>query len=124
MPLFSYEMVHKCPSEGPDRHTDSGDLSPTRTSVPYVLLAIVREQLLHHQFFIRMKNTCEPKNNCNSVTHSNTCEPINENFQSTTKTKNHQGPLNFSKNIVSLVHHGAYRALMVHMYPIYHCSGA
>ncbi len=24
-----------------DRHTDSGDLSPTRTCVPYVLLAIV-----------------------------------------------------------------------------------
>ncbi len=24
-----------------DRHTDSGDLSPTRTSVPYVLLATV-----------------------------------------------------------------------------------
>ncbi len=61
-----------------DRHTDSGDLSPTRTCVPYVLLATVWGQLWHHQFFIRMKNTCEPKNNCNSVTHSNTCEPINQ----------------------------------------------
>ncbi len=38
-------------------------------------------------------------------------------FQWTTKTKNHQGPLNFSKNIVSLVHHGAYCALIVHIAP-------
>ena len=29
----------------------------------------------------------------------------------------HQGPLNFSKNIVSLVPHGAYRARMVHIAP-------
>ncbi len=29
----------------------------------------------------------------------------------------HQGPLNFSKNIVSLVHRGAYCALMVHIAP-------
>ncbi len=77
-----------------NRHTDSGDLSPTRTCVPYVLLAIVWEQLLHHQFF----KFC-------------VC------FQWTTKTKNHQGPLNFSKNIVSLVHRGAFCALVVHIAP-------
>ncbi len=29
----------------------------------------------------------------------------------------HQGPLNFSKNIVSLVHHCAYCALVVHIAP-------
>ncbi len=29
----------------------------------------------------------------------------------------HQGPLNFSKDIVSLVHHGAYCALVVHIAP-------
>ncbi len=33
------------------------------------------------------------------------------------KPLNHQGPLNFSKNIVSLVHHGAYYALVVHIVP-------
>ncbi len=44
--------------------------------------------------------------------HYNTTRP-----PYTTKTKNHQGPLNFSKNIVSLVHHGAYCALMVHIAP-------
>ncbi len=69
-----YLVVSICPSV----YKDSGDLSPTRTCVPYVLLAIVWGHLLRHQFFIRMKNTCEPKNNCNSVTHSNTCEPINQ----------------------------------------------
>ncbi len=31
--------------------------------------------------------------------------------------KNHQRPLNFSKNIVSLVHHGAFCALLVHIAP-------
>ncbi len=35
-----------------------------------------------------------------------------------------KGPLNLKKNIVSLVHHGAYCTLMVHKYPIYRCSGA
>ncbi len=38
-------------------------------------------------------------------TYENTCEPSN------------QGPLNFSKNIVSLVHHGAYCAFLVHIAP-------
>ncbi len=40
-----------------DRHTYSGHIRPTRTCVPYVLLAMVWRHLLHHQFFIRMKNT-------------------------------------------------------------------
>ncbi len=31
--------LHVC--EWTDTHTDSGDMSPTRTCVPYVLLAIV-----------------------------------------------------------------------------------
>ncbi len=30
---------------------------------------------------------------------------------------------NFSKNIVSLVHRGAYCAFLVHKYPMYRCSG-
>ena len=33
------------------------------------------------------------------------------------KTKNYQGTLNFSKNIVSLVHHGAHCVLVVHIAP-------
>ncbi len=72
-----YNVAWVNPDRQTDRHTYSGDIWPTRTCVPYVLLAMVWRHLLHHQFFIRMKNTCEPKNNCNSVTHSNTCEPIN-----------------------------------------------
>ncbi len=89
--VMNYCPMNFCPvtDRRTDRHTDSGDLSPTRTCVLYVLLAIVWGHLWHHQFFIRMKNTCEPKNNCNSVTHS--------------------------KNIVSLVHHGPYCALVVHI---------
>ncbi len=38
-------------------------------------------------------------------------------LQWSNKTKNHQGPLNFSKNIVSLVHHSAYCAFVVHIAP-------
>ncbi len=48
----------QCADRQPDRHTYSGDIWPTRTCVPYVLSAMVWRHLLHHQFFIRMKNTC------------------------------------------------------------------
>ncbi len=38
-------------------------------------------------------------------------------FDSDPTLNTHQGPLNFSKNIVSLVQHGAYCALVVHIAP-------
>ncbi len=103
-----------------DRHTDSGDLSPTRTCVPYVLLALVWRHFLLHQFFIRMKNTCEPKNNCNSVTHSNICEPINQPCDPEF-LKKYSLPC---PPWCTLRLGGAYCGLMVHKAPIYHCSGA
>ncbi len=44
-----YTRVSSHFSKSTHTHTDSGDMSPTRTCVPYVLLAIVWGHLWHHQ---------------------------------------------------------------------------
>ncbi len=74
---------------------------------------------VQRQTDIRTQVTCHPHGRvflmCYSQPYEGTFGTTNFSYVWTTKTKNHQGPLNFSKNIVSLVHRGAYCAWVVHI---------
>ncbi len=116
---LAYVHLSIYPSADNLRHTYSGDIWPTRTCVPYVLLAMV-----WRNYCVCVVCQCDPHGHfpdrhilCMfSVNHQN---------------KKSSGSPGFFKKyglpcapwcILRLG--GAYCALMVHKYPIYHCSGA